>query len=113
VIVSERALPEHGGVAVATSRIAAQAHSRGERVHVISLSREVAPGARHAHERAGVTYHSLGRLPREDDAAMALADHARDIIAEAGADLVHGRRACAFSCPPSRISRAAAPRACS
>lgn len=90
VIVSERALPDHGGVAVATSRIATQAHARGERVHVVSLAREVAPGARHVREQAGVTYHALGRLPREDDAAMALADHVRDVIAEAGADLVHG-----------------------
>jgi glycosyltransferase involved in cell wall biosynthesis len=90
VLVSERALPEHGGVAVATSRIASQAHARGERVHVVSLSRDVAPGARHVHDRDGITYHALGRLPREEDAAMALADHTREVIDEAGADLVHG-----------------------
>lgn len=90
VIVSERALPEHGGVAVATSRIAAQAAARGERVLLVCHSREAPPGARHQRENAGVTEHLLGRLPREDDAAMALADHAAEVALESNADLVHG-----------------------
>lgn len=90
VIVSERALPDHGGVAVATSRLAAQAAARGERVMLVCHSREAPPGARHQRERAGLTEHLLGRLPRDDDAAMALADHAAQVVAESSADLVHG-----------------------
>ena len=90
VIVSERAEPERGGVAVATSRIARLAARGGERVHLVTVSRDVAPGARRVHEADGVVHHRVGRLENGEDALQALADHARDVVVEARADLVHG-----------------------
>lgn len=90
VFIAERALPDHGGLAVATSRIAQAAAARGERVHLVHLSREAPPGARHTREHDGVTVHLVGRLARDDDATMALADHARDVVRDAQADVVHG-----------------------
>lgn len=88
--MAEHALPDPGGVAVATSRIAAQAQARGEHVHVVSLSPDGPPGARTESVRDGVTYHVVGRLPREEEATMALTDHAHDIAVEHGLDLLHG-----------------------
>jgi phosphatidylinositol alpha-1,6-mannosyltransferase len=90
VIVSERAEPERGGVAVATSRIARLAAARGERVHLVSFSREVPPGLRRVHEDGGLTHHRVGRLDRDDDALQALADHARDVAVAERADVIHG-----------------------
>lgn len=90
LIVAERALPERGGLAVATSRIAAQAAARGERVHLVRLSGDAAPGARGRREQGGVVEHPVGPLSSVDESLMALAAHARELIHEYELDLVHG-----------------------
>ncbi len=90
LIVAERALPARGGLAVATSRIAAQAAARGESVHLVTLSRDVLPGARGRVLRGDVVTHPVGALPREDDSLAMLTEHARGIAAEHAVDLVHG-----------------------
>jgi glycosyltransferase involved in cell wall biosynthesis len=89
LVVAERALPDRGGLAVATSRIARQAKTRGEQVHLIQITRDAAPGARGRLERDGIPHHLVGALPREDDTLAALAEHVREIAREHGIDLVH------------------------
>jgi glycosyltransferase involved in cell wall biosynthesis len=90
LIISERALPERGGVAVATSRLAGQAARRGEHVELVSFAREVPPGARHVREEGGLVHHRVGLLADEEESLRALADHARDAAEQAKVDLVHG-----------------------
>src|SRR5690242_4193442 len=90
LIVSDRALPARGGLAVATSRIAGQAAARGERAHLLFLSRDAAPGMRGRKEEDGVVLHPLGVLPSDEKNKAALTDHAREIVREHGLDLVHG-----------------------
>lgn len=90
LIVAERALPSRGGLARATSRIAAMAAARGERVHVVSLSREAPPGGRGRREEGGVVFHPVGVVPGEVDALFTLAAHAEDLARAHEVDLVHG-----------------------
>lgn len=90
LIIAERALPDRGGLAVATSRIARLAHARGEKVHIVRPSSDVEPGARGRRTSDGVVDHPVGRLPSEDESAMALLAHARDVLEENALDLVHG-----------------------
>ncbi|MCC6526758.1 MAG: glycosyltransferase family 4 protein [Polyangiaceae bacterium] len=89
-IVAERAMPSRGGLAMATSRIAEQARDRGEEVHLVVTSRDVAPGACGHQLQDGVHVHPVGRLPDDGDASLALADHAADVARTAGSTLVHG-----------------------
>ncbi|MBX3250741.1 MAG: glycosyltransferase [Myxococcales bacterium] len=90
LMISERALPSRGGLAVATSRIARQAAQRGEIVHLLCLSRDAAPGMRGRREESGVITHPLGPPHTEERRLMALADHARELVATYDLDLVHG-----------------------
>lgn len=90
LVVAERALPGRGGLAVATSRIAAQAAARGEAVHLVTLSRDAVAGARGRVMHGDVVTHPVGALPREDESLAVLAEHARAIAVEHGLDLVHG-----------------------
>jgi glycosyltransferase involved in cell wall biosynthesis len=88
--VAERALPARGGLARATSRIAAHAAALGEPAHLICLSREAPPGGRGRAERDGVFVHPVGHLERPDDSRMALFSHALDVVREHQLDVVHG-----------------------
>lgn len=88
--VAERALPARGGLARATSRIAAHAAALGEPAHLICLSREAPPGGRGRSERDGVVVHPVGHLERPDDSRMALFTHALDVVREHDLDVVHG-----------------------
>jgi glycosyltransferase involved in cell wall biosynthesis len=88
--VAERALPARGGLARATSRIAAHAAALGEPAHLICLSREAPPGGRGRSERDGVILHPVGHLARPDDSRMALFTHALDVVREHALDVVHG-----------------------
>jgi glycosyltransferase involved in cell wall biosynthesis len=90
LVVSDRALPARGGLAVATSRIARQAAARGENVHLLFLSRDAAPGMRGRNEEAGVMLHPLGVLPSDERNKAALTDHAQDLVRAHGLDVVHG-----------------------
>ncbi len=90
LVIAERALPDRGGLAIATSRIARAARARGEPVHQVQLSSEVAPGARGRRERDGVVEHPVGQLAAEDESSMALMAHARDVLREYRLDVVHG-----------------------
>ena len=89
-IVSERAPSDRGGLAVSTMRIAQQAVTRGEDVHVLCWSKEAAPGARRIRQRDGMTLHQVGKLDRGDDALMALTHHTADVVTEHELSLVHG-----------------------
>ncbi len=96
LIIAERALPDRGGLAVASSRIAAHAAALGP-AHLLALSRDAPPGGRaqkivKSTERAGedVVQHLVGPLAREEDTLMALTDHALELIDLHGLDLVHG-----------------------
>lgn len=88
--VAERALPDRGGLARATSRIAAHAAALGEPAHLVCLSQEAPPGGRGRSERDGVIVHPVGRLPRPDDSRLALYTHALDVVTEHELDVVHG-----------------------
>ncbi len=90
VIVAERAMPSRGGLAVATTRIAGQALERGEDVHVMVLSKEVAPGSCGHRVVDGVHMHPVGRLPTDHDTMAALVQHTVDVCEAEGASLVHG-----------------------
>lgn len=90
LIVSERALPGRGGLAVATSRIAKQAAARGEQVHLLAFSKDSAPGARGRREQDGVVVHPLGPPATEERRLMALTDHAVELAREHDLDVVHG-----------------------
>ena len=90
VIVAERAMPSRGGLAVATTRIAKQALARGEAVHVMVVSKDVAPGACVHRDDEGVHMHVVGRLPEEHDTLAALVEHTVDVATSVGATLVHG-----------------------
>lgn len=90
LIVAERAMPSRGGLAVATSRIAAQARARGEEVHLVVRSTDVAPGVCGHREVDGIHLHPVGRLPTDHDSLAALVQHAVDIAAVHDLDLVHG-----------------------
>lgn len=88
-VVSERAPGEPGGLAVAAERIAKQTASSGARVHLISWSKQAAPGARRVTEHGSITLHHVGRLPDRTDALQALTDHLSDVIADHSVQLVH------------------------
>lgn len=90
LIVAERALPSRGGLARATSRIAALAAKRGERVHVVAPSSEAPPGGRGRWEADGVVYHPVGFVPGEADTLFTLAAHAEELALTHDVDLVHG-----------------------
>ncbi len=90
VIIAERVLPDRGGLAVATSRIAAQAAARGDDVHVVHLSKQAAPGGRGLRQRDGVTFHPVGVLADAADGLMALTEHAADVAGNTSAELIHG-----------------------
>lgn len=90
LIVAERALPSRGGLARATSRIATLAAARGERVHVVSLSKDAPPGGRGQREEAGVVFHPVGPVPGDVDTLFTLAAHAEDLARAHDVDLVHG-----------------------
>lgn len=77
-----------GGLAVATHRIAASAVARGERVHVIYPSKELAPGTRGAADRDGIRGHPVG--VGGGPSLEALSAHARDVAELYRLDLVHG-----------------------
>ena len=83
-------MPDRGGLAVATSRIAGQALARGEQVHLMVLSKEVAPGTCGHREVDGVHVHPVGRLPDDHETLAALVQHTADVGAAAGSTLVHG-----------------------
>ncbi len=76
LLVSDRALPARGGLAVATTRIAKQAAARGEPTHLLFLSRDAAPGMRGRKDEDGVVLHPLGALASDEQCRMALTDHA-------------------------------------
>jgi len=88
-VVGERAPGEAGGLSVAAERIARHAARSGLRVHLVSWSKQAAPGARSVAEHAGVTLHHVGRLPDRTDALQALTDHLSDVIADHSVQLVH------------------------
>jgi glycosyltransferase involved in cell wall biosynthesis len=90
IIVAERAMPSRGGLAVATSRIAGQARERGETVHLMVLSKEVAPGVCGHREIDGVHVHPVGRLRDDHETLAALVQHTVDVAGAAGSSLVHG-----------------------
>ncbi len=90
VIVAQRAMPSRGGLAIATTRIAKQARLRGEEVHLMVLSKDVAPGACAHRMDDGIHTHTVGQLPLEHDALGALVQHTVDVSAAAGATLLHG-----------------------
>lgn len=75
---------------MASARIAQQAVSRGEEVHLIVWSNEAAPGARATERRADLFEHRIGRLPLEADSVHSLTEHTSDIVREHDIDLVHG-----------------------
>jgi glycosyltransferase involved in cell wall biosynthesis len=89
-IVAERMLPERGGLARATARIAAMAAERGEEVHVVRLAAEGVPGMRYRREQQGVVVHEIGRLEREEDRLRAFTEHVVEVMDQAELDLVHG-----------------------
>lgn len=89
-IVAHRVMPSRGGLAVATSRIATQAHQRGEQVHLVVLSNDVAPGARGYRCDNGVHVHAIGHLPQAEDTMAALVDHAEEVASLAHSNLIHG-----------------------
>ncbi|MCB9753555.1 MAG: glycosyltransferase [Myxococcales bacterium] len=95
LIIAERALPDRGGLAVASSPIAAHAAARAPgRVHLLALSSDAPPGGRAArrqqHEAGDVALHLVGPLPSQGDTLMALTDHALELIDAHALDLVHG-----------------------
>jgi len=89
LLVAERFLPDRGGLAVATSRIARQAKMRGEAVHVVRLGKSAPLGSRGREQRDGLTLHPVGQLAREDESATALSAHLRELLVGEGVDLVH------------------------
>lgn len=90
LIVAQRALPSRGGLAVATSRIAALAAKRGERVHLLCTQAQGQPGGLMQSERDGVIVHSMGQLESEDVQLRALVEHGIDLAQRYRCSVVHG-----------------------
>jgi glycosyltransferase involved in cell wall biosynthesis len=88
--ISERFPPDRGGAAASAGRQVAALAPYCERLDVVRLSSEPAPGRVSATAQDGYTLHQVGRAAAADESLQLLAETARCLLDEGGHRIVHG-----------------------
>ena len=88
--ISERFPPDRGGAAASAGRQAKNLAPQVERLDVLRLAADVAPGMMELEERDGLRLHRVGRAGSEDESLQLLARAAENLRAAHGYDLLHG-----------------------
>ena len=88
--ITDRFPPDRGGVAVAAARQVEALAPKLERLDVLRLAADLAPGHAEAVERDGWTLYRVGRAREGDESLQLLAQTADNLLRAHRHDLVHG-----------------------